>query len=792
MDALSRSLKVRALELELEGLNPGPSRSRVLEQLAELCSDQYEAVNKWKSLEDALKYLGELIESTSDDDFQNTARLSLSYSRCLRSRFMRGRHPDDLRHAIEFATNSVMQIGHLAEEENKPLLVEGGVNLLLCLFTKVNQLHESTEEDFDNMVNAARDVEDSVREDGLEDMLRLQVMNVLGLVYQIKWERDQEIDDLVRSLAWGRQIIEYLSSHGQPSDRALSNLAFRLQRAYLCYLRDSEVLPKFGISDGEQLLNQALEYLEASFSLHGGRLLSGAEDALTFVSYIKSFPIGRRRSILGRCYKILRFSLNRLRELCRVSSQEDQQDNISTFYGLSRYTAAASLEADDNPYEALLLLEEGRGIAIASQYEDVQDTALVCSSDEMLGRRFVEARNAINSIVDSTASFQGGVERLSKENILDLAEGRDIALVNVTDIRSDAIIISKGEIKSVYLADLDEDQLAEESWEIQTRLAETDIDVFYDLHQLLSTYFRDLWKKLAKPVLDNLGHEKSVLSSDTWPHICWIPTGILCLYPIHAAGLGLHKDSNVMNRVISSYALSLRSLFRNHERYKKLNSMDKPDIKEGISALSSIDIAVVSMPETPDRQPLTLSEKEADYIKNLFPKSQVLIGETTQAVLEAIMKEPKVVHFSCHGEVDYDRPLLSKFLTRDWKENPLNISRLQTLDIGKSELAFLSACFTANAGVENLQDEHVHLAAVLQLAGFLNVVGSAWYVGEEAGLEVTKRFYERLGQDQRDWATTTVEALHFAVRDFRETTRTAANRMRGDPVIWAPFLHYGF
>ena len=128
----------------------------------------------------------------------------------------------------------------------------------------------------------------------------------------------------------------------------------------------------------------------------------------------------------------------------------------------------------------------------------------------------------------------------------------------------------------------------------------------------------------------------------------------------------------------------------------------------------------------------------------------------------------------------------------DWRTDALTVDRIQLLHLKKPMLAYLSACFTANAGVENQQDESVHLAAALQLAGFPNVVGSAWYVGEEASLDVVRRFYRRLSSSLTaglvDWACVVEEALHFAVMDFGESTRTAANRGRGDPVLWAPFI----
>jgi CHAT domain-containing protein len=115
-------------------------------------------------------------------------------------------------------------------------------------------------------------------------------------------------------------------------------------------------------------------------------------------------------------------------------------------------------------------------------------------------------------------------------------------------------------------------------------------------------------------------------------------------------------------------------------------------------------------------------------------------------ILSAMKTEPALSHFSCHGEVDYDSPLQSKLLTADWEVNPLNVNQIQLRYLEKPQLAYLSACFTAHGGVENQLDESVHLAGALQHAGFPNIIGSAWYVGEEALLAVVQRLYTLLGQ----------------------------------------------
>ncbi|EHK96387.1 hypothetical protein M7I_7886 [Glarea lozoyensis 74030] len=548
--------------------------------------------------------------------------------------------------------------------------------------------------------------------------------------YQIKWDQRRDLESLATSVALGREVLDQLPKDADTDARiaALSNLSFRLQRVYLCYVVDEELPTGMESLDGETLLDDALEHLSESALLHGERTLSVPENILTFVM----------GAMLGRCANVLRIGVKIIKDYCSVASQEDQRDCLNE-YSEALHTFRASFTNQVSFHERKSGME-----------------------------RLAKLQDRIRQI----PGILGGPERLSERLLLEMAQDRDIVVVSLTDLRSDAILITKAGLRVVPLPSLDEWQLSEDSWEIQTGLAteEDQEEVFHDLHANLSKLLRDLWRNLVNPVLRDLGHLQTLSKSDSWPRIVWIPTGILCLYPIHAAGLGLHKEANAMNRVISSYASSLSSLLRLHENEGRGASLDGPT-----------KVAIMAMPETVDRQPLDLSLQEAAAITRAFPDSELLVNRTTEDVLEVIARQPQIVHFTCHGEVDYDQPLLSKLLTRDWQTSPLTVAQLQVLNIERSRLAFLSACFTANAGVENMQDENNHLAGALHRAGFPSIVGSLWYVGEEAALEVTRRFYEELAKEEQEWPEHVAKALHFAILDFRETTRTAGNKMRGDP-----------
>lgn len=801
----SRSQYIKTAQIMLKTMDLGPQRFQLLEPLAEACYADYAAVNDWEALENAIDYYGELIENTDEDDLENSSRLAAAYARCMQDRFMRGRNEKDLEEATNFASESVNMTKRW-QSTNFTLVVERLGTLWLCLFTKVHQLDESTKEDFDRMIKTAKEASGLAQQHMIETSKFIEAKSNLGIAYQHIWDEQSDFESLEMSLTIGREVLDQIPN-GQDADAravALSNLSFRLQRAYLCYVLQNKYPTGLEESKAENLFDDALKCLSESMSIHKERLLSDPENTLTFVMYIRKFPPERRGYLLAKCVDVLRSSLKIIRDYCSIASQNDQRDCLRTFYGLSRYAAAAALQAGETPYQALLLHEEGRAIMVSLQQE-MAEIYSIQSYNEDLANEYSAALETFRDSFKAPTGFyerQSNMKRLaelreriwqtpgipqvsgqpSEALMREIAKDRDVVVINVTDLVSNAILITKEHLRVIHLPNLDEYQLSEDSWEIQKLLAkeQDQEEVFHDLHTNLSKFLRDLWKNLAKPVLEALGHRQALGRSSSWPSVTWISSGILCLYPIHAAGLGLHNEANTMNRVISSYAPSLSNLIRLHERKKNENYMDEP-----------IETVVVSMPETAGRYPLDLSTDEAAAIAQNFPNSTILTNQTTEQVLSAIAKQPHIVHFSCHGEVDYSQPLLSKLLMSNWQTNPLTVADLQMLNIKRSQLAFLSACFTANAGIEDMQDEGNHIAGALHYAGFSNVVGSSWYVGEPAALEVTRMFYEELAKAGEKWTKDVAKALHFAVMDFREKTRTAGNRMRGDPVSWAPFLHFG-
>src|SRR5262249_39150024 len=160
-----------------------------------------------------------------------------------------------------------------------------------------------------------------------------------------------------------------------------------------------------------------------------------------------------RGYILGKCVGVLRLSVKAVKDFCSVSSQIDQKECVSTFYGLARYAAAAALQAGEPPYQALLLLEEGRTI-VASLRQEITNIDSIRSYDENLANDYSQALESFRVSFTNQASFHERKsnikrlaelhkrieqipgtsqvsERLSEEMILEIAQDRDVVVINV-------------------------------------------------------------------------------------------------------------------------------------------------------------------------------------------------------------------------------------------------------------------------------------------------------------------------------------------------------------------------
>jgi hypothetical protein len=317
-----------------------------------------------------------------------------------------------------------------------------------------------------------------------------------------------------------------------------------------------------------------------------------------------------------------------------------------------------------------------------------------------------------------------------------------------------------------------------------------------DAERALLDILEWLWDVVARPALDALHFDGR---PNPWGlyEVKWVLGGPLGQLPIHAAGR--HREAvtpdgdgrqppTVMDRVISSYAPTVRALYRAHSRALEL-WRERP-------ARS----LVVAMPVGSTPTALYAAGEAARQLHDALPGATLLMpspcpegidpalvaGEPSRDRVLDALNDCAIAHFLCHGVTDPVDPSRSRLLlSAGHRDDQLTVSELARVRLGSARLAYLSACSTARNEVTKLADESIHLAAALHLAGFPHVVGTLWEVDAPVATAVGREFYRRLAADREfPDVNRTATVLHDITRDLRADDPEA-------PFAWAAYLHVG-
>jgi CHAT domain-containing protein len=517
--------------------------------------------------------------------------------------------------------------------------------------------------------------------------------------------------------------------------------------------------------------------------------------------------------------------------------QTDQQHNISQFSNLTFRAVSLFLADSEDTYSTVQLLEVGRGILANLQLEIRSDVSNLLTSHPILAQQFQDLRDQIDSpfvmnslltseppntlisvnqrrklvkqfddlltSIRSLDGFENFLRGPSKSELYRLAEQGPIVVFNISDIRSDAFLITTKEIRSVHLPFLRSDsvkdlarmnlrnlrlrKLNSTDAEAQEGTVETQPDRDDDMNRKARPPFprspedatqitlKWLWDAAVNPVLTELGFLKPP-EGVNWPHIWWVPSGLLTRLPLHAAGdYGKGTTFNTLDRVVSSYVPTLKSLL--YAREKAITWSNNEDQ----AAL------LVAMPTTPHQNALPGARKEVKEIEALIANDiskTVMLQPTKREVLKCLPK-CQIAHFACHGESDPNDPSQSRLLLEDWKKDPLSVADITALNLDNVRFAYLSACSAAENQVEDLIDEGIHLTGAFQLAGFPSVVGTLWHVSDEHSVTVAMEVYREMCKTSKKFNSGKAAlALHLAVRNLK-------SERWENPLLWAPYIHMG-
>ncbi|MFL1376030.1 CHAT domain-containing tetratricopeptide repeat protein [Nocardiopsis protaetiae] len=531
----------------------------------------------------------------------------------------------------------------------------------------------------------------------------------------------------------------------------------------------------------------------------------------------------------------------------RALRRRDRQYNLGQFFGLAAQAAAMTLvSGTGTPAEraalALNILEAGRGV-LSGQVLDTRDdlarlrrehpgpaerfTSLVDLLDHMesgfperppgtVGPRSDTARGGTVSRERIVREFSEALEEIrslegfssfalppTAEDLTADAEQGPVVVFNTVDERCDALVLTTSGVRCVPLGGLTLSELIAQTGKFHSALdkaldrkEDTPDSTREEGQKEVSEVLVWLWEVAVGPVLEELGFDREP-EDGAWPRVWWVPGGLLGLLPLHAAG---HHDGTgqaAMDRVVSSYAPTVRSL--RHSREKERTRRRSTGTPPGS--------LTVAMPVTDPEQastwgPLRHAMDEMEAVLAHLPTSDVLCSGTTDVPTRATvmnrLSRARTAHFICHGDSHPTDPSSSFLLLHGHAQNPFTVADLAPIQLEQAELAYLSACNTAAVDTPELLDEGIHVASAFQLAGFPHVIGTLWAAQDRLSVRVADLFYEHLrGPDGALDTSRSAHALHMAVRKVRDgdglpRRMLRHGRTRADvPVFWSTYLHTG-
>ncbi|KAJ6582645.1 CHAT domain-containing protein [Mycena vulgaris] len=253
--------------------------------------------------------------------------------------------------------------------------------------------------------------------------------------------------------------------------------------------------------------------------------------------------------------------------------------------------------------------------------------------------------------------------------------------------------------------------------------------------------------RVAKPILNALAI--TTPSKEAAQRVWWCLTGPLTFLPIHAALIqGFRPQSN-----------------------------DQPELQ----------LLAVAQPSATGQLYIPGTRKEINNLEQLAKsrKIPVMRLDENMATVESVqqgMKDSCWVHFASHGVQDRSEPTQSALLLA--KSSRLTLAKIIQFSLPYADLTFLSACQNAT-GDKSLQEESVHLAAGMLLAGYRGVIATMWTIMDNDAPQVASDVYSHLFKTSPPDPTGVAEALHLAIRKLRKDSGGKKSFFH-----WVPFIHW--
>lgn len=789
MEDLEEAIQISQRVIELSGNAPPANRSARLSALADKLDKRYERIGTMEDLEEAILKTNESIHL---DPFETgRARGWTNLGNFEERKFLRYGEIQYLEKSCEYATKS-LQLAK-ANNQNMSFLSACYNNLgnKLAMLSRATGAIATLDEAVDNADKAVA-YTPKTHPDCLLYLNNLS--NHLQTLYRVTVPKKQMRSDV----SDGKEILERAIRSAQAATALTSDDDPRGAIHWFTLASSHRLCPEQSSGDIE------LEALMKAWNCRNG---------VPF-HRIKSVP--RLLWLLGekndwcQAVNIAKEAIKLLSIVnARFLSYDDQQFAVSHFSGLAADACSLLLQKGEQPYEALDLLEQGRGSILSILMDSRSDISKLRADDSKLARRFDMLRAEVSMLVPETTDpgthrtllqrrqraaqdLQAVVETIrrlpghsrfllgfSEADLVKQASTGPIVVINVSEFRSDAIIVSQpGGVQAVQLTGM---KVAEVKRWLRKDLTNFQREEFREKNKAYRSFLLWLWSECVRPVIESI--KKTSASSNEKHRIWWIGTGLASSLPFHAAGdHSVESAENTISHAISSYTPTIKALGYTRESSSERFPADPK-------------LLLVAMPTTPGEASLPGVSEEVKALNNVLAKSWSLRLEQhpdSNCVLKGL-RDCEIAHFACHGFSSFQNPSKSHLIlqrqdTPDPKpvQDHLTLQKIFDMGLKTSWIAYLSACSTAENKSQHLADEVLHIASGFQVSGFRHVIASMWPAADDVCVAVAKSFYQSI---EKHWKTGISDdlvacALHSSVELVRDG-------LRRQPLAWAQFIHYG-
>ncbi|KAF4445797.1 TPR domain-containing protein [Fusarium austroafricanum] len=798
--------------------------------LAEAVRQRFDVFGRLEDIQYAIALCKKIVDATASNHPRRATRLN-GLSKMLYSRYKRTLEVEDLESSIKY--------GKEAKSASSPSRSHWAglcysLGSFICTRFENTGSRNDIEEAFENM----REAVDRTPRQGVQ---RDIFVASLGSLWHQKYQKFDQGGDLDQAIKCGFEALETAPVDSPRRAMLLFNLGRWLGGRFLIGRDESDR------DISKCLLSQVLHL-----------------DTATAMTRARAGTILALQCINDHNWQKAYNALEKVIELLprispRTLARDDQQHMLKEFSETASLAASCALQIGKSDAEALEILESGRGIIsslminqrndvtelkrvdhdLATEYELLRDrlsqlpmeglgstmrAGFLPRATGIANDLFYDANLALSeerrAIIRDLENLERyirktlpGFERfqlsLSADQMKTMASTHPIVSINASSVRTDAFLVTSSEIRSIKLPNDTHSRLLTLARKLigSDKLSQGPPSTLYERNEELQISLEWLWATVVEPILNSLKEDLTRLtpkpfsknSSSNLPRLLWVTNGIAGLCPLHAAGKheGRSKD-NTASHVISSYVTSFKAL-----SYAK-------DMKIQLLAHKSQELMIASMPQTIGQADISADE-EAEAIKACFenlnlPTPKILSLPSKRDVLEAL-KTCNIAHFACHGVSNPIDPSKGALLLADaikpGTPDRLTIHDLLDIQRNNSQIAYLSACSTAENAAESLLDETVHLASTFQLVGFPHVIGTMWEANDKAAIDVARVFYKKLigvtqlvlkGEEstELDGNYAVAFALHEAVRLLKRVKRPGSSIVPARNVLsWAPFVHIG-